>query len=404
MEHVKKGKIKSDDDNLREQKINGDSILHSRITKSYGYKGWAQKLNLKTKEQVLREELSKRKERSKIKEEKEARTKEECSQLIEKGVTETQNKLDIDRMPTRTELEEIDFIWLSNLIRRNGGFIEWANRLGLERKQKPTSKKKSIRKKPKLDIQDRIENSIYEAQRELLISRMPTSSELRKSRFSWLESVISKHGGFVYWADHLNLDRKFTQEKRMDSKEIVSSVKQIVNTLELDRMPSTSEIKTFEFGSRLHNSIVRSYGYREWANKLGLKLKKSETQLGNDYERVVISTLESKGYCTDKMTTNHPFDLLVNNSVKIDVKVAKPHISKDESRVHTFSTNKRYGSCDLYIAVALDEKGQIERFLIIPSHRLQIVTLCIGKESKYDIYNNRYDILDNYIWFHDSIK
>lgn len=253
------------------------------------------------------------------------------------------------------------------------------------------------------NINDRIENGIRDAMKTIVLDRMPTSRELRQNNYSWLDTLIGKNGGLIYWSNKLEVPRKFTKTKRQTDAEIEKDIYRIKKALNIARMPSSSEVIENSEDDRLHNNIIQSYGYREWAFKLNLPLKESETQLGTDYEEVIVDLLRNKGYKVSKMTTNHPFDLLIDNSVKIDVKVARPHMLRDVSRVHTFATSKRFGSCDLYIAMALNEADEIEKFLIIPSHQLQVVTLSIGQESKYDIYNNRFDLIDTYSKFFNSI-
>jgi hypothetical protein len=248
----------------------------------------------------------------------------------------------------------------------------------------------------------KIRLGIQEAMKAIVLDRMPTSRELRDNNFTWLDSLIGKSGGLVHWAKELNLSTKNNRTEILSDSDIEKRIVEIMDELKLDRMPSSSEINSFSDGGKLHNSITRSYGYREWAYKLNLSLKDSETQLGNDYEAITCSLLREKGYQVEKMSTNHPFDVLINNSVKVDVKTARPSILRG-SRVHAFGITKKHGSCDLYITVALNEEDEIEKFLIIPSHRLQVVTLCIGQKSKYDVYNQRFDLLDEYSKFFSSV-
>lgn len=252
-------------------------------------------------------------------------------------------------------------------------------------------------------VEKRIVEGIKEAQNLLFLDRMPTSKELRENNFSWLDTLIGKNFGLVYWRQKLKLDSK-GKVNSLSEKEVEIEIKRAMRKLSINRMPSHNELIQLEDGERLHRSIIKTYGYREWAHKLKLDSKDSETTLGLNYEEVVIEDLRDRGYKVDVMTTNHPFDILINKAVKIDVKVARPHMLRGESRVHAFSTNKKYGSCDLYLAIALDEADKIEKTLIIPSHRLQIVTLTIGNKSKYDVYNNRHDLIDKYSEFLDLIK
>ena len=252
-----------------------------------------------------------------------------------------------------------------------------------------------------VDEEDKIKTGIKEAMNLLVIDRMPTSKELRAHGMTWLDSLINKHGGLIFWANKLELNHK-SNIVRLNDNEAKNLILKVIKELGLNRMPSNSEIHKVFGNYRLHNYIVRHGGYRKFAEEMDLKLKASETQLGQDFELIIENIINNKGFDTLRMSTGHPFDLLINNVVKVDVKVSRPHM-KDKYRVHTFGINKKYGSCDIYLAIALDENDNIEKFLVIPSHHLRITTLCIGVNSKYDTYNNRFDYIEKYIDFFKSI-
>jgi hypothetical protein len=168
-------------------------------------------------------------------------------------------------------------------------------------------------------------------------------------------------------------------------------------------MPSRSEIlKVFDNNSTLHNKIVRTGGYRKWADALNLEIKESETKTGQDFEEIAMDLLIGRGFEVEKMTTKHPFDLLINKTVKIDVKSGRPYLLNG-SRCHSFGINKKQGSCDIYIILALDETDNIERTFIIPSHHLKVTTLSIGENSSYNKYIKRFDVINLYSDFHKSV-
>ena len=52
---------------------------------------------------------------------------------------------------------------------------------------------------------------------------------------------------------------------------------------------------------------------------------------------------------------------------------------------------------------AMDEDGEIERLLIIPSHKLKITTLSIGLDSKYNRYIDRWDLVDRFTEFYSKL-
>lgn len=184
---------------------------------------------------------------------------------------------------------------------------------------------------------------------------------------------------------------------------IESEIRKVMDMLNINRMPSTSEIKSVLNDESLTNKISRSGGFFYWARKLRLENKESETKLGQAYEVIAIDLLKAKGYEVDRMTTLYPFDLLVNNNIKIDIKVGKPGDIKG-CRTHTFRTAKKYATCDLYMIFALEENDLIEKLFIIPGHELKVVTMCIGGKSKYDKFIDRWDLIDKYNKFYQEIS
>jgi hypothetical protein len=177
-------------------------------------------------------------------------------------------------------------------------------------------------------------------------------------------------------------------------------LKKCISVLKINRMPTADELKQIGRND-LHCKISRTKKYSGWASELGLELKHCETRMGNKYEDLVKTKIEQHGFRVLSMTTKHPYDLLVSDVLKIDVKVGKAH-NHFEARAHTFALNKKYPTCDLYICVALNENEEIERYFIIPSKHVQMVTLNIGKESKYNKYVDRWGYINKFIKLHEK--
>lgn len=176
-----------------------------------------------------------------------------------------------------------------------------------------------------------------------------------------------------------------------------------IDALQLDRMPTAAEIREDLHRNDLHMAIQKSSKkYSGWAEHLGLNRKPSETLKGQNREEEVLIKLESLGHKVERMTTKHPYDLLVNDTVKIDVKTGKAYRMRG-SRVHSFGINKKNPTCDIYIVLALDEIEQVERTFIIPSHHLKVVSLCIGKESVYNRFIDKWDYIDSYTKFYSQV-
>jgi len=169
------------------------------------------------------------------------------------------------------------------------------------------------------------------------------------------------------------------------------------------RMASESEMIKYFGNTSLANKISRTGGFYYWADKLDLITKNSETKLGYLYERKAEKILKSLGYEIEFCSTKAPYDIVVNGTVRIDVKVAKKYFI-DSYHVNSFGINKKYPTADLYMCFALDEFGEIQRTLIIPAIKLKnSSTLSIGKKSKYDQYKDNYKLIDKFISIYEEI-
>lgn len=194
----------------------------------------------------------------------------------------------------------------------------------------------------------------------------------------------------------------YTHGTKWDEDRIKSEILKVMSILSIERMPSRKEMDEVLGNAKLTNAIAKRGGHYQWANKLNIEIKESDTKTGIDFENIAAKLFESKGYEVESMPLLHPYDLLINGCLKVDVKVSNPgHVQK--SRTHTFRTGKRNATCDLYAMLALNEDGETERLFIIPGAALNIVTLCIGSKSKYNKYLNRWDLVDKYIEFYSKL-
>jgi hypothetical protein len=236
----------------------------------------------------------------------------------------------------------------------------------------------------------------------LVIDRMPTSKEVRMLNIPGLDGAISDCGGYVELAKRLNLPSK-KPIKHYTENDISQLIIETTKTMNINRMPSRSEISKMPFGGSLHNAIVRSGGYEYWAKRMKLAIKESETKTGRMYEKIAHKYLEKLGYEVEQMSIKHPYDLLVNGAIKTDVKVGKAH-TYSGSRWHTFGINKKKATCDLYIIYAIDESDQVEKTLIIPGFVITSTSLNIGANSVYDKYIDRWDYFAAYDGFYSQFK
>ena len=196
----------------------------------------------------------------------------------------------------------------------------------------------------------------------------------------------------------------YTWGTKWDDSRIKSEVKNVMTALGIDRMPTRAEMDNVTHNSALSNKIMKTGGIRYWAENLGLELKNSETTLGNDYEYLAMNLLTNKGYKVNKMTTKHPYDLFVNDHVKVDVKVSH-YYHNDEVSFHTFGLGKKYHNCDIFICICLDDDDKVVKNLIIPSDFLiGIRQLSVGANSKYDKFNNKFEYIDKFDSFYASLQ
>lgn len=233
------------------------------------------------------------------------------------------------------------------------------------------------------------------------LTEFPSRQFLEGIGRSDLFNAISRKGGFIKFADEMGIPRRKAVSKWTLSK-IEEELLKYIEANELKRMPSKPELVKNNRND-LGSALTRYKGMRWWAEKIGLPMKETETNKGNMYEELTKNTLLDKGYEVRNMTTKHPYDLLVNDNVKIDVKVSSPGDIRG-SRVHTFRPSKEYPTCDIYICFALNEEENAERVLVIPSKFAQVTTLCIGADSKYNAFIDRWDYVDRYLEFYDSVK
>lgn len=183
----------------------------------------------------------------------------------------------------------------------------------------------------------------------------------------------------------MNKNRKWTDEA------IASETMKIANRLTPVRMPTRSEIVEIVGNDELTNAIRRHGGYEYWAKRLGLEQKRSETTFGIEGERAISEILKEKGYDVKLTSTRHPYDLLVNNCVKIDVKTAKTSYIRG-CPIHAYRLAKRDHTCDFYIFYEYDTS----RIYVVPAHKCQgQVQVEMGNNSKlYAKYLGAFDLIE----------
>ena len=187
------------------------------------------------------------------------------------------------------------------------------------------------------------------------------------------------------------------------SDKIVEEVLKVKNALNVDRLPTRLECDLVTNSKSLSNAITRHFGWYGLAERLGLPLKKSETTTGKTMERMSEDILKSQGFTVERMSQNHPFDLLINNCVKIDVKSS--HIYHGiNGDYYTFALGKKYHCCDFFMLLELSETDEVIRVMIVPALSvMNMIQISVGIfESKYFKYSDRYDYIEKLIDFHSN--
>lgn len=87
--------------------------------------------------------------------------------------------------------------------------------------------------------------------------------------------------------------------------------------------PSASELRRLGRND-LCCAIVRCGGFASWASRIGMERKGSDSDTGWEGERVMRDIFTAMGYRCEKATAvKSPFDLLVDDVLRVDVKSAR---------------------------------------------------------------------------------
>lgn len=188
----------------------------------------------------------------------------------------------------------------------------------------------------------------------------------------------------------------YTHGIRWTEEKIEQSILYVISELKLDRMPTRKEIISIYGDDTLTNKISKSLGYYGWAEKLGLKVQSNCTNVGKEAEKYVCNQLLQLGFSPKQMLQNYPFDLLVNEVCKVDVKYSNLYKGKN-GNFYSFSLRKQPATCDFYILVAENDR-KAKTIYVVPACTVNQKHISIGEvNSAYHIYENRFDLLTEYI-------
>lgn len=172
----------------------------------------------------------------------------------------------------------------------------------------------------------------------------------------------------------------------------------------LSRMPSRSECEAYFRDCSLTNAISRrDGGWYQLAFELGLPLKASETLFGKTHEAKASEALMAAGHEVRKMSQNFPYDLLVDDCVKVDVKASRLYHG-ETGNFYSYNLEKPYATCDFYVLYAQPDEGD-ERVIVVPSKNVIAHSqISIGeRNSKYYRYENQWGLIRDAVNYWTSV-
>jgi len=250
---------------------------------------------------------------------------------------------------------------------------------------------------------EKIVEEVKEVMKALNLKRMPSRTEIEKVRGDTsLVTAIGRNGGFKIIAGIMKIKNKGHSESSKWNDELIEKeIRNVMKSLNVERMPSKSECESVKSSTALSNKIAKTYGFYGWAEKLGLEAKSSGTQKGLKTEKNVLKLIkENTGLNPDQTSVKSPYDILVNDKVKVEVKYSKGF----KNAYYTANLYNGLQKADVLVFICENEELG-NKNLIIPSHLIQgLKQLSIGKTSRYDKYIDRWDYINMFDDFMKSIK
>lgn len=174
---------------------------------------------------------------------------------------------------------------------------------------------------------------------------------------------------------------------------IKEKVLEVKTAFSLDRMPSRNECIQYFHDHALVNAISKRKKWYRIAAELGLSVKESETYFGKSQEANAAEMLASKGFSVRRMSQNFPYDLLVDDCVKVDVKASHLYHGPNGD-FYTFNLEKPYATCDIYLLFTIPDVGDKSIF-VVPSKLVVAqnqISMGVSK-SKYHRFKDRFDYI-----------
>lgn len=197
----------------------------------------------------------------------------------------------------------------------------------------------------------------------------------------------------------------YTHGMQWTEEKVISDIKEMVDKLDMKHFPTKTEMKAYYHNASLVDKIAKTGGVKYWAERLNLPIKDCESKTGEFFETQCLIYLENMGYDACLMPSRHPYDLSVNQNIKVDVKSGYLFHNYGNGEYYTFNLGKSYPTCDIFVIYCLNSDKSINKTYIIPSKFLYGKTqLALGQnKSKYDKFIDRWDYFEIYDKFYNEL-
>ena len=182
---------------------------------------------------------------------------------------------------------------------------------------------------------------------------------------------------------------------------IEREIKRVMVSLNIERMPSKAEIELVTQNTMLTNLICKTYGFYGWAKKLLLETKTSATQKGIKKEVECAEFLTDMGMSVALTSVKFPYDILVENVTKIDVKVSNGYTCS-KGFWFSFNLEATMPKSDFYVFYCVSDV--CNKTIVLPAHIMNGKgQFSVGITSVYDEYIDRWDLVKKHVEFMKSM-
>jgi len=155
-------------------------------------------------------------------------------------------------------------------------------------------------------------------------------------------------------------------------------------------MPNSKDLRLSE-QNRLVCAISRHpLKWRWWASRLGLALKRSNTQRSYEQEQNIASMLRRTGHTASLTPAKCPHDILVDGAVRVEVKIARKFLKQG----HIFCFGRADREFDFAVLVCVDASDHPIRTLILPASRCRQQTITVTNAEQWCQWDDRWDLLE----------